>query len=50
MTAVGFSWDSTKIVTASKDGFLIVWNIDVRYKLSEDPKLIHKVYPLSLVS
>eukprot|EP00238_Polyblepharides_amylifera_P000242 CAMPEP_0196574060 /NCGR_PEP_ID=MMETSP1081-20130531/3842_1 /TAXON_ID=36882 /ORGANISM="Pyramimonas amylifera, Strain CCMP720" /LENGTH=395 /DNA_ID=CAMNT_0041891959 /DNA_START=113 /DNA_END=1300 /DNA_ORIENTATION=+ len=40
VTSVAFSADSTKMVTASKDGFLILWNINVRYQLSEDPKIL----------
>ncbi len=37
---VAFSPDSKRCVTASKDGTLRVWNIDVRYHLEEDPKTL----------
>lgn len=40
VTAVGFSPDATKAVTASEDGTLRIWNISVRYKLQEDPKTL----------
>lgn len=39
MTAA-FSPDNKRAVTASKDLTLRVWNIDVRYTLSEDPKTL----------
>ncbi|KAL3134052.1 hypothetical protein ABBQ32_008481 [Trebouxia sp. C0010 RCD-2024] len=35
-----FSPDSTKMVTASKDGTWRVWNIDVRYRQQEDAKCL----------
>lgn len=38
ITSVEFSWDSTRAVSASEDGTLRIWNIDVRYALQEDPK------------
>jgi hypothetical protein len=38
--AVAFSPDSKRCVTASKDGTLRIWNIDVRYQLEEDPKTL----------
>ncbi|GFH07156.1 uncharacterized protein HaLaN_01917, partial [Haematococcus lacustris] len=38
--AVAFSPDAKRCVSASKDGTLRVWNIDVRYTLSEDPKTL----------
>jgi WD40 repeat protein len=40
---VGFSSDCTKAYTASLDGTLGIWNIDVRYQLKEDAKRILKV-------
>ncbi|XP_002967374.2 uncharacterized protein LOC9635402 [Selaginella moellendorffii] len=40
-----FTWDSQKIITASKDGFIRIWNINVRYQMDEDPKCI-KVFPI----
>lgn len=43
VTSVAFSADGTRVVSASTDGFLIVWNIDVRYSLNEDPKILYKV-------
>jgi len=43
VNALAYSWDSTRVVTTSKDGFTIVWRIDVRYQLSEDPKIVHKI-------
>jgi WD40 repeat protein len=38
-----FSPDSKRMVTASEDGTLRVWNIDVRYAMSEDAKVLLKV-------
>ena len=38
--SVAFSPDNKRAVTASKDGTMRVWNIDVRYHLSEDPKTL----------
>ncbi|PSC75857.1 Transducin beta 2 [Micractinium conductrix] len=35
-----FSPDLTKAVTASGDGLLKVWNINVRYHMDEDPKVL----------
>ncbi|PAA86145.1 hypothetical protein BOX15_Mlig013570g2 [Macrostomum lignano] len=37
---LAFSADSTRMATASKDTTWKLWNIDVRYKLGEDPKLL----------
>ena len=34
-----FSPDLSKAVTASGDGLLKVWNINVRYHMDEDPKV-----------
>eukprot|EP00798_Chlamydomonas_sp_ICE-L_P005050 gene5050-34839_t len=42
-----FSPDNRKAITASKDGTLRVWNIDVRYSFSEDPKTL-LVIPMHL--
>ncbi|KAJ0758968.1 putative transcription factor WD40-like family [Helianthus annuus] len=39
--------DSERIITASKDGSIRVWNINVRYHLDEDPKTL-KVFPIPL--
>mmetsp|Transcript_22675 Transcript_22675/g.62967 ORF Transcript_22675/g.62967 Transcript_22675/m.62967 type:complete len:476 (-) Transcript_22675:80-1507(-) len=39
---VGFSSDSKRAVTASLDGTLGIWDIDVRYHLNEDAKRIVK--------
>ena len=40
ITAVDFSPDSRAAVTASEDGTLRTWNIDVRYHMQEDPKTV----------
>ncbi|KAH9328228.1 hypothetical protein KI387_000336, partial [Taxus chinensis] len=42
-----FTSDSERIITASKDGSMRVWNINVRYHLDEDPKCL-KVFPIPL--
>ncbi|KAK9819711.1 hypothetical protein WJX72_001552 [[Myrmecia] bisecta] len=39
---LSFSPDSSRMVTASKDGTWCVWNIAVRYWLQEDPKQLLK--------
>ena len=39
---LAFSPDSKQAVTASKDGTLAIWNIDVRYRQQEDPKILLK--------
>ena len=36
---LAFSPSLDRVVTASADGLLKVWNINVRYALSEDPKV-----------
>ncbi|GBG76057.1 hypothetical protein CBR_g21297 [Chara braunii] len=41
VTWLCFAHDSEKVVTASKDGKIKVWNINVRYELSEDPRCLH---------
>ena len=38
VTAVAFSPDAGRAVTASKDGSIIIWNLQVRYELHEDAK------------
>ena len=35
--------DSARMVTASRDGTLRLWNIAVRYKQQEDPKCLLSV-------
>jgi WD40 repeat protein len=40
ITAVEFSPDSRQAVTASEDGTLRIWDINVRYKQQEDPKTL----------
>ncbi|CAN8308998.1 unnamed protein product [Cochlearia groenlandica] len=47
VTWLCFSPNSDKIITASKDGTLRLWNINVRYHLDEDPKTL-KVFPIPL--
>jgi len=38
--SLGFSGDSSRMVTVSKDGTWKFWDIDVRYHLREDPRLL----------
>jgi WD40 repeat protein len=38
VTSLCFAPNSEQIITASKDGSIRVWNINVRYHLDEDPK------------
>jgi len=46
LTALGVSLCGTRAVTAQKDGKLVVWNLDVRYQVNEDPKvLVEKEFP-----
>lgn len=47
VTWLCFSPNSERIITASKDGSIRVWNINVRYHLDEDPKTL-KVFPIPL--
>lgn len=47
VTWLCFNSNSDKIITASKDGSIRVWNINVRYHLDEDPKTL-KVFPIPL--
>lgn len=48
VTWLCFAPNSEQIITASKDGTLRVWNINVRYHLDEDPKTL-KVLPIPLL-
>ncbi|KAG6551374.1 hypothetical protein Mapa_007020 [Marchantia paleacea] len=45
VTWLCFTWDSARMITASKDGTIRVWNINVRYHLDEDPKCL-KTFPI----
>ncbi|OIW01100.1 hypothetical protein TanjilG_25208 [Lupinus angustifolius] len=47
VTWLCFTPNSEQIITASKDGSLRIWNINVRYHLDEDPKTL-KVFPIPL--
>ncbi|WOL09673.1 transducin beta-like protein 2 [Canna indica] len=47
VTSLSFTPNSEQIITASKDGTIRVWNINVRYHLDEDPKTL-KVFPIPL--
>ncbi|XVF79888.1 hypothetical protein PTKIN_Ptkin15bG0026700 [Pterospermum kingtungense] len=47
VTWLCFSPNSEQIITASKDGSIRIWNINVRYHLDEDPKTL-KVFPIPL--
>lgn len=47
VTWLCFTPDSEQIITASKDGSIRIWNINVRYHMDEDPKTL-KVFPISL--
>ncbi|OVA07675.1 WD40 repeat [Macleaya cordata] len=47
VTWLCFSPNSEQIITASKDGSMRIWNINVRYHLDEDPKTL-KVFPIPL--
>ncbi|KAG0555738.1 hypothetical protein KC19_11G000500 [Ceratodon purpureus] len=40
VTWLDFTWDSQRVITASKDGSIRIWNINVRYHMDEDPKCI----------
>ncbi|KAF3776933.1 Transducin beta-like protein 2 [Nymphaea thermarum] len=48
VTWLGFFPNSEQILTASKDGSIRIWNINVRYHLNEDPKTL-KVFPIPLL-
>lgn len=45
VTWLCFTPNSEQIITASKDGSIRTWNINVRYHLDEDPKTL-KVFPI----
>ncbi|KAK8630394.1 hypothetical protein V6N13_079190 [Hibiscus sabdariffa] len=47
VTWLCFSPNSEQIITASKDGTIRIWNINVRYQLDEDTKTL-KVFPIPL--
>ncbi|KAF9616350.1 hypothetical protein IFM89_029604 [Coptis chinensis] len=47
VTWLCFTPSSEQIITASKDGSIRIWNINVRYQLDEDPKTL-KVFPIPL--
>ncbi|KAL3649468.1 hypothetical protein CASFOL_005871 [Castilleja foliolosa] len=47
VTWLCFGPNSEHIITASKDGSIRIWNINVRYHLDEDPKTL-KVIPIPL--
>ncbi|KAM5554913.1 hypothetical protein ABKV19_023032 [Rosa sericea] len=47
VTWLCFTPDSEQIITASKDGSIRIWNINVRYHMDEDPKTL-KVFPIPL--
>ncbi|RZC56048.1 hypothetical protein C5167_014910 [Papaver somniferum] len=47
VTWLCFSPNSERIITASKDGTVRIWNINVRYDFFEDPKIL-KVFPVPL--
>ncbi|XP_058212372.1 uncharacterized protein LOC131324424 [Rhododendron vialii] len=47
VTWLCFSPNSEQIITASKDGTIRTWNINVRYHQDEDPKTL-KVFPIPL--
>ncbi|KAF3439984.1 hypothetical protein FNV43_RR18262 [Rhamnella rubrinervis] len=47
VTWLCFAPNSEQIITASKDGSIRVWNINVRYHLDEDPKTL-KMFPIPL--
>ncbi|KAL8129097.1 hypothetical protein V2J09_018252 [Rumex salicifolius] len=47
VTWLCFSPDSEQMITASKDGTMKIWNINVRYHLDEDPKVL-KTFPIPL--
>eukprot|EP00850_Spirogloea_muscicola_P015807 SM000124S25939 [mRNA] locus=s124:249496:259561:+ [translate_table: standard] len=47
ITWLSFTSDAQRIVTTSKDGTIKTWNINVRYHLDEDPKVL-KSFPIPL--
>lgn len=50
VTWLDFTWDSERVITASKDGSIRIWNINVRYHMDEDPKCIKVIKIPSLDS
>ncbi|GJQ15705.1 hypothetical protein GpartN1_g7496.t1 [Galdieria partita] len=42
---VAFSHDNKKVATVCKDKTIRIWNIDVKYKLEEDAKLLFSLEP-----
>ncbi|KAL9245290.1 hypothetical protein vseg_018959 [Gypsophila vaccaria] len=48
VTCLCFAPNSEQIITASKDGTMKVWNINVRYHMDEDPKIL-KGFPIPLL-
>ncbi|KNA22284.1 hypothetical protein SOVF_035280 [Spinacia oleracea] len=47
VTCLCFTPNSDQVITASKDGTLKVWNINVRYHMDEDPKIL-RGFPIPL--
>ncbi|KAI4372709.1 hypothetical protein MLD38_010908 [Melastoma candidum] len=47
VTWLCFTPNSDRVITASKDGSMRIWNINVRYHLDEDPKTI-ETFPIPL--
>eukprot|EP01066_Platyproteum_vivax_P009006 Platyproteum_vivax@DN391_c0_g1_i1.p1 len=43
LSALAFSYDNTRAATANKKGMLAFWNVDVRYQVSEDPKVVKEL-------
>ncbi|KAK9749267.1 hypothetical protein RND81_02G113900 [Saponaria officinalis] len=48
VTSLCFTPNSEQVITASKDGTMKVWNINVRYHMDEDPKIL-KGFPIPLL-
>ncbi|MCL7035711.1 hypothetical protein MKW94_026730 [Papaver nudicaule] len=48
VTWLCFSPNSERIITASKDGTVRIWNINVRYDFFENPKILN-VFPVPLL-
>ncbi|RKO90391.1 WD40-repeat-containing domain protein, partial [Blyttiomyces helicus] len=43
ITGLDFSADERRVATVSRDGFLRLFDIDVRYTVNEDPRILHTV-------
>mmetsp|Transcript_12576 Transcript_12576/g.38446 ORF Transcript_12576/g.38446 Transcript_12576/m.38446 type:complete len:414 (+) Transcript_12576:67-1308(+) len=43
--SISFSGDSKTVASVSRDGTVKLWNIDVRYHLNEDPKILSSKTP-----